>query len=58
MKNYKMQSKGLGDSIEKFTQFTGIKKIADSIVQLIPTLLEKKIDLFSSKVNSNLLTLI
>ena len=31
MKNYKMQSKGLGDSIEKFTQFTGIKKIADSI---------------------------
>ena len=35
-----------------------IKEIADSIVELIPTLLEKKIDLFSSKVNSNLLTLI
>jgi peptidyl-tRNA hydrolase len=35
-----------------------IKEIAESIVKLIPTLLEKKIDLFSSKVNSNLLTLI
>ena len=35
-----------------------IKEIADSIVEVIPTLLEKKIDLFSSKVNSNLLTLI
>jgi peptidyl-tRNA hydrolase len=35
-----------------------IKEIADKIVKLIPTLLEKKIDLFSSKVNSSLLTLI
>ena len=35
-----------------------IKEIADSIVELIPTLLQKKIDLFSSKVNSNLLSLI
>jgi PTH1 family peptidyl-tRNA hydrolase len=35
-----------------------IKEIADSIVEMLPTLLGKKIDLFSSKVNSNLLTLI
>ena len=35
-----------------------IKEIAENIVKLIPTLLEKKIDLFSSKVNSNLLALI
>ena len=35
-----------------------IKEIAENIVKLIPTLLEKKIDLFSSKVNSSLLTLI
>jgi PTH1 family peptidyl-tRNA hydrolase len=35
-----------------------IKEIAESVVSLIPTLLEKKIDLFSSKVNSNLLALI
>ena len=35
-----------------------IKEIADKIVKLIPTLLEKKIDLFSSKVNSSLLSLI
>ena len=35
-----------------------IKEIADSIVSLIPTLLEKKMDLFSSKVNSNLLNFI
>tara|TARA_B110000967_G_C18840045_1_gene538871 strand:- start:795 stop:1370 length:576 start_codon:yes stop_codon:yes gene_type:complete len=35
-----------------------IKEIADSIVGLIPTLLDKKMDLFSSKVNSNLLSLI
>ena len=26
-----MKSKGLGDSIEKFTKATGIKKIADKI---------------------------
>ena len=35
-----------------------IKEIAENIVKLLPTLLEKKIDLFSSKVNSNLLSLI
>ena len=35
-----------------------IKEIAENIVKLLPTLLEKKIDLFSSKVNSSLLTLI
>ena len=26
-----MESKGLGDSIEKFTKATGIKKLADTI---------------------------
>jgi hypothetical protein len=26
-----MESKGLGDTIEKFTKATGIKKLADSI---------------------------
>ena len=31
-----------------------IKDIADNIVKLLPTLLEKKIDLFSSKVNHSL----
>ena len=31
-----------------------IKEITDIIVKLIPTLIEKKIDLFSSKVNQNL----
>ena len=31
-----------------------IKEIANNIVKLIPTLIEKKIDLFSSKVNQNL----
>ena len=31
-----------------------IKDIADNIVKLLPTLLEKKIDLFSSKVNHGL----
>ena len=31
-----------------------IKEIADSIVKLLPSLLEKKIDLFSSKVNHSL----
>ena len=31
-----------------------IKDITDSIVKLIPTLIEKKIDTFSSKVNQNL----
>ena len=31
-----------------------IKEITENIVKLIPTLIEKKIDLFSSKVNQNL----
>ena len=31
-----------------------IKEITDSIVELIPTLIDKKIDLFSSKVNQNI----
>ena len=31
-----------------------IKEITNNIVKLIPTLIEKKIDLFSSKVNQNL----
>jgi len=31
-----------------------IKDITDNIVKLIPTLIDKKIDLFSSKVNQNL----
>ena len=31
-----------------------IKKIAENVVKLIPILLEKKIDLFSSKVNHNI----
>ena len=31
-----------------------IKEITDNIVKLIPTLIDKKIDLFSSKVNQNL----
>ena len=35
-----------------------IKEIAENIVKLVPILLEKKIDLFSSKVNSNLLAVI
>ena len=35
-----------------------IKEIAQNIVKLLPTLLDRKIDLFSSKVNSSLLTLI
>jgi hypothetical protein len=31
--NIKMKSKGLGDSIEKFTKATGIKKAVDTIAQ-------------------------
>ena len=31
-----------------------IKDITDNIVKLIPTLIEKKMDTFSSKVNQNL----
>ena len=31
-----------------------IKEITDNIIKSIPTLIEKKIDLFSSKVNQNL----
>ena len=31
-----------------------LREITESIVKLIPTLIDKKIDLFSSKVNQNL----
>ena len=31
-----------------------IKEITENIVKLVPALIEKKIDLFSSKVNQNL----
>jgi len=31
-----------------------MKEITDKIVELIPTLIQKKIDLFSSKVNQSL----
>ena len=31
-----------------------IKEITENIVKLVPTLIDKKIDLFSSKVNQNL----
>ena len=31
-----------------------MREITDSIVKLVPTLIDKKIDLFSSKVNQNL----
>ena len=31
-----------------------LKEITENIVKLIPTLIEKKMDLFSSKVNQNL----
>ena len=31
-----------------------IREITESIVKLVPTLIDKKIDLFSSKVNQNL----
>ena len=33
---------------------TKIQEITENIVKLVPTLIEKKIDLFSSKVNKNL----
>jgi hypothetical protein len=29
----KIKSKGLGDSIERFTQATGIKKVVDTVVK-------------------------
>ena len=32
----------------------GIKEITENIVKQIPTLIDKKMDLFSSKVNQNL----
>jgi PTH1 family peptidyl-tRNA hydrolase len=35
-----------------------IKEIANNVAKLLPTLLDKKIDLFSSKVNSSLLSLV
>ena len=50
--------KDTGIEEDEVTSDHSEQEIADSIVKLIPTLLEKKIDLFSSKVNSNLLTLI
>ena len=31
LKNNIMKSKGLGDSVEKFTKATGIKKLVDSV---------------------------
>ena len=31
VKNNKMKSRGLGDSIEKFTKATGIKKVVDTV---------------------------
>ena len=31
-----------------------LREITESIVKLVPTLIDKKIDLFSSKVNQNL----
>jgi len=30
---YKMKSRGLGDDIEKFTKFTGIKKAVDVVAE-------------------------
>ena len=36
------------------TEEDRIKDITENIVKLIPTLIEKKIDIFSSKVNENL----
>ena len=30
---YKMKSRGLGDDIEKFTKFTGIKKAVDIVAE-------------------------
>ena len=32
--NYNMESKGLGDTIEKFTKATGIKNIVDQVNKL------------------------
>ena len=31
VKNNKMKSRGLGDSIEKFTKATGIKRVVDTV---------------------------
>ena len=31
-----MKSKGLGDSIAKFTQATGIKKVVDTVNRMFP----------------------
>lgn len=33
----KVPSRGLGDSIEKFTKFTGIKKVVDKISEVTNT---------------------
>ena len=40
--------------ILKMTKKKKLKEITESIVKLVPTLIDKKIDLFSSKVNQNL----
>ena len=50
-------SKNTEDKLEKelFSEiFSSQGEITDNIVKLIPTLIDKKIDLFSSKVNQNL----
>ena len=39
---------------DEMIQLEKIKEITENIVKLIPTLIDKKIDLFSSKVNQNL----
>tara|TARA_R110000822_G_scaffold151458_1_gene290580 strand:- start:37 stop:207 length:171 start_codon:yes stop_codon:yes gene_type:complete len=33
MKRTQIKSKGLGDTIEKFTKATGIKKVVDTVVK-------------------------
>ena len=33
--NYMEKSKGLGDSIEKFTKATGIKKVVDTVSKIV-----------------------
>ena len=43
-----------GFAIYKEDEEEKIQEITESIVKLIPTLIDKKIDLFSSKVNQNL----
>ena len=40
--------------LQNFDEEEKLREITESIVKLIPTLIDKKIDLFSSKVNQNL----